>query len=139
MRIQTKFYIFITLSTIMASTVLVFGASYAIHDYTIANERRHGRIGAEIVKKEMLVQLMQNKISRDRLVTIMQEQIPDVRKIEIVRGPNVIRQFGDTNRPLSTDEQRALDEKTPIENYIESNDDVLFEYVTPLFAIHVPE
>ena len=118
----------------MTSTVFIFGASYAIHDYTIANERKHGQLGAEIIKKEMLLQLMQNTINRDRVVTAMQEQIPDVRKIEIVRGPHVIKQYGDASRPLSSDEQRALDEKTPVGNYIENDERVEFEYITPLFA-----
>ncbi len=134
MRVQTKFYLFIFLSTVIMSAVFSFGASYAIRDYTINSEREHGQIGAEIVRKEMLLRLMQNNIIREQIVGLLQRQIPDVRQIEIVRGPNVIKQFGGSSRPLSDDESRALEEKRPVENYIENDEGVQFEYIAPLYA-----
>lgn len=139
MRVQTKFYIFIALSTLIMSSVFIFGASYAIRDYTVAKEREHGLIGAQIVRKQMLIRLMQNDIDQEKLLGIMQKQLPDVASIEIVRGPNVIKQYGGASRTLSPDETRALEKKRPVSNYIESDEGVQFEYIAPIFAEKTPK
>ncbi len=134
MKVQNKFYIFIILSTVLMSVLFIVSSSYMIKDFTISKEREHGKLGAQIIKNELLLRLMQNDINRNKLLTNLRAQIPDLIYVDIIRGPNVINQFGATDRLLTEDEQLALDEKRDFEKYIENNGRAEFEYISPVYA-----
>ncbi len=139
MKVQSKFYIFIISSTVLMSVLFTISSSYMIREFTIAKEREHGKLGAQIVKNELLLRLMQNDINRDKLLTSLRVQIPELLYVDIIRGPNVISQFGTSSQILNDEEQQALDDKRSFEKYIENDGRAEFEYISPIYAEKTPQ
>jgi len=134
LKIRTKISLLITVSAAVMALLMASISYLAFRSTSLENEHERGELVYDLVRSELLLHLLQGEFDHELVEKKIMSSIADLRYIRVVRGPAAEQQFGKGAHSPNEIEQKAILSNGAIDRIVELKGQVLYQYVTPLYA-----
>lgn len=137
MNLQTKVAAFFAILVVcLIAAVLAIGL-FSFRQYSIATATEHIRTAAEIVRVNLTEAMINGVISKRESLLKRLEEVPGLKSVRVIRGPQVEHQFGKglaLEQAADDLERQVLGEGKPVFDLIEDDNGVTFRGTVPFIA-----